>query len=367
VKILPAYLLRSNLFLLCLILCVGAGIFILADMFERLDDFLAAGIGAGTVIRYFLLKLPNIIYLVMPAVYLVSAIVQLHFLERSNELTALAAGGISRNTAASMILVYSVCSAFILFIFGQTVAVVQEREASRIWQEKVKGNILEESHIEGLWFKEGEHIIHIDTVYIMRKTGSDIIVYKLDKEGKSLDEIIKARRFAVLSDGVWKLDDVIRLVPSEYAAHELKSAELKIRQDLRAFQITGRQKGMDPGRLTMFELYAAIRNLEEAGSNVEMLRTAFFAKPAYAFSIIVMGVIAVVVTRSIGNIYAALTIGTLVVFFYHTFNAVCVSMGERNIISPVAGAWAADMFFLCAGMVWSAAPSLARRLRGSGR
>jgi lipopolysaccharide export system permease protein len=96
---------------------------------------------------------------------------------------------------------------------------------------------------------------------------------------------------------------------------------------------------------------------------VEVLRTALFAKPAYAFSIIVMGLIALMVTRSIGNIYAALAAGTLVVFFYHTINAVCVSMGEKNIIPPVAGAWAADMLFLCAGALWAVAPALAERIR----
>jgi lipopolysaccharide export system permease protein len=363
VKVLPAYLLRSNLFLLFLILCVGIGIFLLADMFERLDDFLSVGIGADTVIYYFLLKLPNIIYLIMPAVYLVSVIVQLHFLKRNNELTALQSGGIRPNIILSMILVYSVFLACILFIFGQVIGITQEREAARIWQEKVKGNIFEESHIDGLWFKEGRNIIHIGKVYIARKTGSNIIVYKVDEEGKSIDEIIKAQEFNILQDSVWKLENVVRLIPSEYRAEKLESAELHIQQDLQAFQVVGRQMGMDPGRLTMLELYRAIRHLEQAGSNVEVLRTALFAKPAYAFSILVMGLIALMVTRSIGNIYAALAAGTLVVFFYHTVNAVCVSMGEKNIISPVAGAWAADMLFLCAGALWSAAPALAGKLR----
>jgi lipopolysaccharide export system permease protein len=363
VKVLPAYLLRGNLFLLFLILCVGIGIFLLADMFERLDDFLAVGIGADTVIYYFLLKLPNIIYLIMPAVYLVSVIMQLNFLKRNNELTALQSGGIHPNVILAIVLVYSVFLACILFIFGQVIGITQEREAARIWQEKVKGNVLEESHIDGLWFKEGNNIIHIGQVYIARKTGSNIIVYKVNEKGKSIDEILKAREFSILPGGVWKLENVVRLVPSQYRAETLESAELDIQQDLQAFQVVGRQMGMDPGRLTMPELYRAIRHLEQAGSNVEALRTALFAKPAYAFSIIVMGLIAIMVTRSIGNIYAALAGGTLVVFFYHTINAVCVSMGEKNIIPPIAGAWAADVLFLCAGALWSVAPVFAKKLR----
>ncbi|MDR1946404.1 MAG: LptF/LptG family permease [Desulfovibrio sp.] len=362
-RVLPAYLLRNNLFLLFLILCVGVGIFILADMFERLDDFLAIGIEPSTIAYYFLLKLPNIVYLVMPAVYLVSVIVQLHLLERNRELTALAAGGIRPAVFVYMILVYSICLACLLFIFGQIVSIMYDREASRIWQEKVRGNVLAESYIEGLWFKEGRNIIHIDKVYVERKVGSNIIVYKLDEEGISIDEIIKAEEFSILPQGIWKLENVVRLVPSEYTAHKLDSLELDIRQDLQAFQVVGRQMGMDPGRLTMYELYAAIRHLEQAGSNVEMLRTAFFAKPAYAFSIIVMGLIALIVTRSAANIYKAVAVGILVVFFYHTANSVCISMGEKNIISPVAGAWSADIFFLCAGIVWLSVPYLARKLR----
>jgi lipopolysaccharide export system permease protein len=56
--ILTRYLLRQNLFLVLTILLGGTGLYLLTDLFERLDNFLEADVSAGLIIGFFLLSCP---------------------------------------------------------------------------------------------------------------------------------------------------------------------------------------------------------------------------------------------------------------------------------------------------------------------
>ncbi|MDR3177231.1 MAG: LptF/LptG family permease [Desulfovibrio sp.] len=353
-RILSLYLLRQNLFLLFAFLCVGAGLFAITDLFERLDEFLGSGLGPGRVAYYFLLRLPLIIYTIFPAVYLISTVAQLVMLESGRERMALASGGVSPFAVARFVIVYGAALAAVQFVFGQLVGVAADREAALIWQVEVRGRILEEAKVKGLWFKEGRNVIHLGVAYPAARTGQGVIVYVLDEEGVEIDEIIKAEKFRALSDSVWSLENGVRLKPRAYSAEAFRETALPVKQDLRAFQVVERSMGMDPERFSLPELYGIISRLEEAGSNVEALRTAMYAKAAYAFSIIVMGALALLISGVTGNLYKAVALGIIVIFFYHGTNSLFVSMGEKSIVSPLTGAWAANVVFLAAGLLWAA-------------
>ncbi|MDR2744639.1 MAG: LptF/LptG family permease [Desulfovibrio sp.] len=352
-KVLSLYLLRQNLFLLFAFVCVGAGLFAITDLFERLDEFLRSGLGPGRVAYYFLLRLPLIVYTIFPAVYLISLVAQLVMLESSRERMALASGGVSPFAVARFVIVYGVALAAVQFVFGQLVGVAADREAALIWQVEVRGRILEEAKVRGLWFKEGRNIIHLALAYPAARTGQGVIVYVLDEKGVEIDEIIKAERFRAVTEGVWSLENGVRLKPHTYSAETFRETTLPVKQDLRAFQVVERSMGMDPERFSLPELYEIISRLEEAGSNVEALRTAMFSKVAYAFSIIVMGVLALLVSGVTGSLYKAVALAVIVIFFYHGANSLFLSMGEKSIVSPLTGAWAANIVFLAAGLLWA--------------
>ena len=94
-SLMSRYLLRQNLFLMFMVLGVGIGLYLLSDLFDRLDDFLEAGVSAKVAITYFVVKTPLIISQILPAVFLIACILQLCIMARSRELVALQAGGIS--------------------------------------------------------------------------------------------------------------------------------------------------------------------------------------------------------------------------------------------------------------------------------
>ena len=359
--LLSRYLVRQNLFLIAVILLISTGLYVLTDMFERLDNFLESDIGVSTMLLFFLMKIPTIISMTLPAVFMIAVVVQMNVLERSRELIALMAGGISPTAMVRFVILYGLIWAIAQFTFAQVIGVTGERMANRIWLEDVRGKILEEAKIAGLWFTEKNHILHIDMTWPLQNRGEGLQVYTLDETGVGIREIIKAKRFTVRSGG-WQLEDGEVLRPAEYSSTSFDTLELSVQQDMRAFQVSASSSGVKPQQLSLVELSETIARLEHAGSNVENLLTAWHGKLAYAASIVIMGLLALLVSRYTTNIYKAIVISLLIVFFYYGVNTICVSMGEQGIVSPFVGAWFADLFFFFLGLLWVLWPSLRTRM-----
>lgn len=342
--LLTRYLLRQNMFLLFVILAMGTGLYLLTDLFERLDNFLQSNISANEILLYFAVKIPNIISVILPAVFLITMVVQINILNRGKEMVALNAGGIATSVMVRFVLLYALAWALAQFLFAQVLGVEGERQAARIWQEDVRGKVLAESSIDGLWFTEDHMIIHIGKAFPLQGRGENIVVYALDASGVGIQEIIKAKRFWVSNDQYWLLEQVQRLVPAKYTAENLANLNLSISQDLKTFQVTTGTL-VKPTQLSFFELSRTISRLERAGSNVEVLRTAWHQKLSYAGSILVMGILALYVTSKTNNIYKAIIISLLIVFFYYSTNTICASMAQKGQLAPIYGAWSANVFF----------------------
>jgi len=359
-SLLSRYLVRQNLFLISVILCISTSLYLLTDVFERLDHFLESGVGVRVMLSYYLMKTPMIISMILPAVFMIAVVVQMNVLERSRELIALTAGGVSPAALAHFVIFYGLMWSAAQFTFAQGVGIQGERASTRIWQEDIRGRVQEESKISGLWFTERSHIVHIGICWPLQGRGEDLQIYSLDEAGVGINEIIRAKKFTVGKQG-WLLEDGKIITPATYTATAFDRMELAFHQDLRTFHTIS--SGIKPKQLSLSELSNAISRLEHAGSNVESLRTAWHEKLAYACSIVIMGMLALLVSRFTPNIYKAIVTSMLIVFFYYVINTVWVSMGERGIVEPLIGAWFANAFFFCLGLLWLAWPSIHRRLR----
>jgi lipopolysaccharide export system permease protein len=342
-KVLCRYLIRHNLFLLFTILVAGISLYLLADLFERLNAFLRVGLGFSKLITYFLVKIPFIISQILPAVFFLSIVLQLIFLKRSREVTALNTGGISSLVLLRFFLVYSFIWAGGQLIFSQILGVMGEQRASRIWKEDVRGRLKEHYELKGLWFTEKDIVVHIGVCYPAENRGEDIKIYLLDKTGAGIAKIIKSKSFSI-KDGRWLLMDGETVIPTEYAQIPFSSLEFFIQQDLRAFQVAG--GGVERAtQLSLGDLSLAIKRLKRSGSNVEALRTIWHGKLAYAASIIILGSLAFMITQRTENIYKAVTSALCIIFFYFSLNTLGMSLGQKGMLPPPLGAWFANMIF----------------------
>lgn len=341
-SLLTRYLLRQNMFLMILVLAVGIGLYLLSDLFDRLDDFLEAGIGLKTIILYFVAKTPLIVSQILPAVFLIGCILQLCFMARSRELVALQAGGISFARLARFFIVYGLIWAVVQLGFSQFLGVRGEDTASRIWREDVRKKSTEDAVLSSIWFTEGAYVVHLGTVQPARGQGANVTVYELNAQGTSILQVLQAARFTARK-GEWMLHDVRILDPGMFATGKTDLMSLPLQQDVGAFKVIDPRMNLQ--KLPLWSLWGAIGQLKASGSNVEALWTALHMKLAYAGSVVVMGLIALMLATWKDNLYICLGVGLLLTFGYYALFTLGGTMGEKGIVPPVLAAWGADILF----------------------
>jgi lipopolysaccharide export system permease protein len=335
-------MLRQNLFFMLVCLAAGTGIYVLSDLFDRLDDFLEAGLGAGTIVTYFLVKTPLILSQILPAVFLLAAVIQLSLMARNRELTALQSSGVSFAAVARVLLVYGLVWAALQLGFSQFLGVQGEQEARRIWKEEVRNKQMDNRVLEGVWFREGRQVFRLDTVWPRQERGQGVTVYVLAEGRMALTRIVEAESFAV-RDGTWVLQDVRELDPGGFVASRHQELVLDVRQDVQAFLAVDPRT--DPAQLPLWQLGAVIDQLRASGSNVESLRAAWHMKLAYACSLVVMALVAMALVTIRDNVYLNIALSMVVTFaFYGTF-VVGVSAAQKGLAPPIFGAWAGNLAF----------------------
>lgn len=340
--ILHRYLLRQNVFILLVCLAVGVGAYLLADLFDRLENFLEAGLSAVTILSYFLVKTPLIVSQILPAVFLLATVIQLSVMARSREQMALQTGGISFSRSVAFFVVYSLIWSVIQLLFSQLVGVYGEQQASRIWKEEVRKTQLDKRVLSNVWFKEDRSLVKLDAAMPSRQSGTGITIYVLSDGRLEWEKIIRGKEYEAFP-GAWVLHDVEEWSPQSFAAQKHQTLTLPLRQDLKAFIAMDPHR--DPTQLPLWQLGSVIEDLKSSGSNVESLRTVWHMKLAYAFSLLVMGLIALALVTLFDNVYANIALALVLTFSYYGLTIVCVSAGQKGFVSPMAGAWFGNVLF----------------------
>lgn len=333
------YLFKNNLQIILPTLAVGTGIYLLSDLFDRLDDILEAGIPGKLAIWYFVAKVPLIISQILPAVFLLAALIQLCIMSRERELVALQAGGISFAAIARFFVVYGLMWGCLQLGFSQVLGVSGEREASRIWQEHVRGKTPSTRVLNNVWFTDGSYVIHLDSVTPVKEQGEGFSAYHLSDDSVHVDEVIRASRFRS-KDDKWLLEGVTVFTPANFGHRTLENLELPLGQDIKDFAVI--DPGADPQRLPLWQLGEALNRLSSTGSNVEGLRTAWHMKLAYAASLVVMGLVAVAMISWRDNIYLDISLALVCTFLFYSMFTIGSTMGQKGILSPPVAAWGAD-------------------------
>lgn len=357
------YMALQNLFLMFVCLGVGVGIYMLSDIFDRLDDFVEAGLGAGDILYYFLVKLPLILSQILPAVFLLAMVVQLGVMSRTREMVALRAGGVSSGWFLRFFLFYAVFWSVLLLCFSQVLGVYGEREARRIWKEDVRKGQYTKRTINNLWFREGGFIVQADRVMLGRELAENITAYRIQRESNRLEKIITAQKADIKAEG-WLLKNALTLDTATFEDTVQSELLLPVHQDMNAFLATDSEASQS--KQPLWRLSRVISELEASGSNVQNLKTAWHSKLSYAFSIVVMALIALAVVTFTENVYIGIMLSLVLVFTYYGAYVIGESAGQRGLLPPFVAAWMGNLFFSAAAglrLTWVESPRLQKRVR----
>lgn len=350
------YLFRNNLMLILPTLGIGTGLYILSDLFDRLDNFLEVGLDFKTAVWYFVAKSPLIISQILPAVFLLATLAQLCLMSRSRELVALQAGGVSLGSVARGLVICGLVWGTLQLGFSQVLGIAGEQEALRIWNEQVRGRAAATATLSNIWFIDGAYVVHLATVTPAQGTGTGFAAYQLAADGLSMERVIRAQSFTADEHG-WILSDITEFDPSGYLSSSQPTLTLPLRQEVRAFLVTA--PGNDPSRLPLWQLGDAIERLSASGSNVEGMRTTWHMKLAYAASLVVMAVVAAAMVTWRDNIYLCTGLALVLTFLFYTLFTIGGTLGQKGIVAPPVAAWGSNALFFsiaAARLAWFLKP-----------
>lgn len=349
-NLLTRYMLRQNLYLLLLVCGIGLGIYVFIDLLDRLEDFLDAGVGLASVISYYAFRSPSILSQIFPAVFLIALMVQLGIMLRGRELLALEACAVSPSKVVRSVAVYALALCVAQLFFSEVLGVSGLQAADRIWYEKVRDRQIENRTLADIWFREDNRIVHMGSVTPAARTGSNLTIHVLDDDDAGVvREIVRARTFTSSSRG-WLLSDATRTFPETFEVRVSAELELDLRTDVGSFLIIDPKTRLES--LPIWQLGSEIRRLEDTGSNIERLQTAWHMKLAYAGSVLVMAFIALAVVSMFGSLFVIIPVGLVTTFCYYGLFVLCATAGEKGIVAPFLAAWAANAFFMAAAGGW---------------
>jgi lipopolysaccharide export system permease protein len=339
-NILQRYFLSHHLYFLGVCLLASIGIYLLVDVFDRLDKFLHAEVQFRYIVQYFVVKIPLIISEILPVVFLLSLLVQLGLMRRNREIVALESCGVPFARLFVFVLLIACFWSGVEFFFSEALGSIGEQKSEAIWEGRVRGKDLDRKVISDIWFRDDDYILHVGQINPVAKKGSELTVFELSPEFKSVERFISAKRFSV-SKGDWTLAEAKVFNPQDFTVNKYPSKTLSIKQDLESFLVIDPRAS--PETLPVWQLGTYIERLKRSGSNVEQLLTIWHMKWAYPFSLVVMALIALAVSSQWENIYLNLSLGLGLTFVYYAVHVMGGAMGENGILAPWLGAWLGNM------------------------
>ena len=356
-KILTRYLIGQNLFLLSMCLGIGTGIYLVTDLFDRIDDFVEAGLGFGITVWYFVAKLPLILSQILPAVFLISTVIQLGVMTRSREMTALNSGGIRPVQIYRPIVIYAVLLCIFQLFFSQMLGVWGLRESAAIWRDQVRKHDYSRDTVRDIWFKQNDMVVEVETANPLEGRATGVKLFVFGPKDESLVRLITAQG-ADISGENWELENGTAIEAGTFETSSFKKLVMPVKQNLKDYLAVNRSD--DPGKLPAWKLGQVIANLQKAGSNVERLKTIFHGKFSYSFSILTMALVALALYTFSGNIYLNIGLSLGLTFLFYAAHVLGSALGENGIVPPAIGAWFGNILFSALALMrlaWVVLPS----------
>lgn len=334
-KLLTKYIIKNHTRLVLMTIAISISIFILIDLIEKADIFMASQKPFLYAVEYYILKLPFIVSQTLPAVFLLASVIFLSIMVSSRESIALQAGGISVYTVTLNLIGIGIFWALAQFFLSQLLMNVTEQRAVSLWKYEIRNWDYVEKSLDNLWFVDNEYMVRLGKVY-ERGYGENLVAYKLSEQSKAIEEIVRAEKFTV-EKGSWKLENVTLYSPEKYLQVKKDTAELPIDQTVRFYFISNQED--NPQTLSFFVLGEAIKRLQNSGSNIESMLTVWHSKMTYSVMIVVFAVLAVAIISYKANVYLAVILAVVLSFVSYVLTALGISLGQSGKVPPVFATW----------------------------
>ena len=319
------------------------------DLLANADKVLeSGGESVTTLLRYAVLRLPEIMSSTTTFAVLLAALLTLGALVRHHELVALRSVGVSQFKLFSMLLPASLLVAVPQFLLDDQV-VPRSIHELRVWGVGDYGQDAEGEETSVTWAREGSDIIRVRYVHVGEEILTGVAIFRRSNEGNIVERILAdsarysgeawtlygARRF-IVADGAIEVSDTLpwegRIPPSMFAS-----------------------LSAHPRELTWSEMKRFVDDKSLGNRPQYFYETWLYKKITGPVSSILMILIAVPLAQRFhreGALAPMFIIGVAIGFLYFVLEGWSFTTGEVGLLPPVVAAWVPNIIMVAvAGMI----------------
>ena len=348
--ILDDYVLRDFLLYLAMIGGAFAMLLLVFTLFELLSDILHNGISVLTVGEYLLNVTPYFLYYpIAPMSMLLAVLVTFGLLQRTNEITAIKATGISLYRIVIPVLVASAMLAGALFLSDQLYLPYTNKRQDEL-RSRIKGRPAQTYLRPDRNWIFGQHndIYYYQLFDPDRDTFGGVSVFQFDPHTFQISHRISAERAHwsgpmdrwVYEQG-WERS-LNGSIIEDY--HKFDAATYPLFAEAPSYF---KKEVKQSSEMNYEELRRYIRDLEQSGFDVVRLRVQLHKKIAYPLITLVMAVLAIPFALSDGKRGALAGVATAIGIgvVYWTVSGLFEAMGNLSQLPPAIAAWSPNIVF----------------------
>jgi lipopolysaccharide export system permease protein len=352
-NLLTKYIVKQ--FISTVLVSIGAfvALFLIVDIFEVVGTFIDHPAPLGTIVLYFMTKIPYVLFLTLPMAVMLSALISIGLMGRNLEIVAMMSSGISHIFIIRPVLIIAAVLSVLSF-FGNEYVVTRTNEYNEyIKNVKIMGEKATPSaeyQLNKIWVRDEHRIYNVERFLPQQKIIEGITIYTFDDDFRLTERIIAEK--AVWKNGRWVFYNVVEndfTAPGSFSTTKYPIRYLSIQETPESFTIVFEKSSE---KMSYRELTAYIKQLESNGYETARYRVDRAAKLSYPLVSLIMALIAAPLALIVGR-KGGLAVGVVIAFamsyLYWMVYSLCVSLGHGGTLPPIVAAWTANILFAAAG------------------
>jgi len=336
---------REQLVALATGLCFFTSVFIIVDVFEKIDTYLDNTVPLLTVATYYAMSIPGIVLQVLPMAMLLSCMLALGQMGRDHELTAMQAAGIGIGRIAAPLYAVALAMSVLVFFVNEVALPGLNARKLRLYRVEIKKQSLEGAGMRtnlAYLGRDGRTFL-IKSYTIADREMREVVIQEIDQH--TLTGRIDAE-WARWEEGRWVFrQGFVRRFDRE-GEHAAQFQELVI-PGLAERPEDFAKAEEDPMALSYWELEQYIGRLRQSGSRVQKYLVELYLKVAFPLTNLIVVLIGTSLALRVrrGGLAVSFGFSIFISFIYYAFIRTGQALGHNGTIPPVLAAWIGNLVF----------------------
>lgn len=330
-------------------LCVG--LFLIVELFDRMDEFIERQVLWMDAVQYLLFKLPGIMSYMLPVAYLLASVLTFSTLSRHREITAMRAAGVSPLALSRPLYVVGLLGCVLLLLAQEYLLPYTNQTYNVIWRTRIRHQKMDQTlglFQQGqIWYRYGERIWSIQTSLPREQRFLGVSIYVMDRHGVIRQRYDMAEAHQDADTWVFRQGTI-----QSFDAQGVFSASAETFAERRETfpelftAISAIRK--TPEETSMSEMLRHAQQLRQQGVQSPRAFVDFHGKLAFAAACVVMAGLGLpLATRSqrSGGVALAISLTLVWGFTYWIVHSIAMALGYNDRLPPVVAAWLANGLF----------------------